>query len=103
MDKLSFKHLPLIMKKTIKRKHRLSEFTPLSLEKLSVIPIRREISMSVSQVHLKTGMSLQFTDCKVEKRDGLQVYKTNRKAGMGEIVQGGTTGRSKGMKSITGL
>lgn len=43
----------------------------------SVIKIRSVVSMSVSKVHLEIGMSLQFTDSKVEERDDLQVYKTN--------------------------
>lgn len=74
-----FKRLPLVLKKGSKRKQRLSKSTPLSLEKLTVIQVRA-VSMSVSKVHLKIGLSLQFTESKVEERDGLQVYKTNRKA-----------------------
>lgn len=42
-----------------------------------VIKGRRAVSVSVSKVHLKIGMSLQFTDSKVEERDDMQVYKTN--------------------------
>ena len=71
MDKFFFKRLPLMLKKGIKRKQRFSKSTPFSLENLHVIQGRRAVSMSVSKVHLKIGMSLQFTDSKVKERDDL--------------------------------
>lgn len=74
MDKLFFKHLPLTLNKAIKREQRISKSTPFSLE--SIIQVRT-IAVSVSLVHLKIEMSLQFKQSKMEERDGLQAYKTS--------------------------
>ena len=73
-DKLFFKHLPLTLNKAIKREQRISKSTPFSLE--STIQVRT-IAVSVSLVHLKIEMSLQFKESKMKERDGLQAYKTS--------------------------
>lgn len=81
-----FKHLPLI-------------FLLLSPWRNSVLFKWEEQVFCLSLRFIcKLECLFKFTGRKVEESAGFQVYKTNRKACMGEIVQEGTTGRSKGIR-----